>query len=57
MGMDQSLPNGNGSGSEGRASDFRVQISARFLKDPTISPKAKLLCAILRAYADAKTGV
>jgi hypothetical protein len=37
--------------------DFRVVIPARFLKDPTVSPTAKLMLATLRAYADVSTGV
>ncbi len=36
--------------------DFYVRVSARFLKDPNLSPEAKLLRVILAAYADARTG-
>ena len=40
----------------GQPRDFQVRIPAPFLKDPTISPTAKLLLAILKAHADAFTG-
>ena len=49
--------NGQAQTSVASAPDFRVQISARFLKDPAVSPTAKLFLAILRAYADTRTGV
>jgi hypothetical protein len=37
--------------------DFEVRIPARFLKEPTISPNAKVLRAAIGAFADGKTGV
>jgi hypothetical protein len=39
------------------ARDFQVHVPARLLKDQTISPTAKLLWVIIRAYADARTRV
>lgn len=39
-----------------RSGGFQVRIPASFLKNPSISPRAKLLRAILAAYADARTG-
>ena len=36
--------------------EFRVLVPARFIKDPNISPQAKLLRVILGAFADGKTG-
>ena len=39
-----------------RPRDFQVRLSAPFLKDPTISPTAKLLYAILKAHANVSTG-
>jgi len=39
-----------------RKLDFNVRIPARFLKDPTISADAKLLRAVIGAYADGRTG-
>ncbi|MBI3669176.1 MAG: hypothetical protein HY237_05295 [Acidobacteria bacterium] len=36
--------------------DFYVRVPARLLKDPKLSPEAKLLRVILAAYADARTG-
>ncbi len=40
----------------GKAREFQVRIPARFLKDPEISPAAKLLRVLLAAFADAQTG-
>jgi hypothetical protein len=37
--------------------DFEVRISARFLKDPSISSDAKALRAEIGAFADGRTGV
>jgi hypothetical protein len=37
--------------------DFEVRIPARFLKDPAISSDAKILRALIGAYADGKTGM
>lgn len=39
-----------------RARDFYARIPSRFLKDPMISPDAKLLWALLKVHADVKTG-
>src|SRR5579872_7559158 len=36
--------------------DFMVRLAARFLKDPAISSDAKVLRAVLGAYADGRTG-
>jgi hypothetical protein len=36
--------------------DYYARLSARFLKDPLISPGAKLLRALLAAFADERTG-
>ncbi|HEV3220990.1 MAG TPA: hypothetical protein VGZ48_14575 [Candidatus Acidoferrales bacterium] len=36
--------------------DYYARIAARFLKDPLISPDAKLLRALLAAFADERTG-
>ncbi len=36
--------------------DYYARIAARFLKDPLISPDAKLLRALLAAFADQRTG-
>lgn len=38
-----------------RKPPFEVRIDAPFLKDPTVSPTAKLMYAILKAVADAGT--
>ena len=35
---------------------FQIFVPARLIKDPAISPQAKLLCVILGVYADGKTG-
>jgi hypothetical protein len=40
-----------------RERDFEVRISARFLKDPSISSDAKALRAEIGAFADGRTGV
>ena len=37
--------------------DYQVRIPARFLKDPTISADAKVLRALIGAFADGRTGV
>ena len=49
--------NGQAQGWVASAPEFQVHIPARFLKDPGVSPTAKLLLATLRAYADTRTGV
>jgi len=36
--------------------DYYARLAARFLKDPLISPDAKLLRALLAAFADQRTG-
>jgi hypothetical protein len=36
--------------------DYYARLAARFLKDPLISPDAKLLRALLAAFADERTG-
>jgi hypothetical protein len=36
--------------------EFRFAVPARLIKDPHLSPAAKLLRVILAAYADARTG-
>ncbi len=36
--------------------DYYARIAARFLKDPLISPDAKLLRTVLAAFADQRTG-
>jgi hypothetical protein len=37
--------------------DFFVRIPARLLKDQTLSGDARLLRAVIGAYADGKTGI
>jgi len=37
--------------------DFIVRIPARFLKDPCISSDAKALFAVIKSFADGKTGL
>jgi alkylation response protein AidB-like acyl-CoA dehydrogenase len=37
--------------------DFEVRIPARFLKDPAISSDAKALLAVIKSFADGKTGL
>jgi hypothetical protein len=37
--------------------EYTVRIPARFLKDPAISSDAKALFAVIKSFADGKTGV
>jgi len=37
--------------------DFIVRVPARFLKDPSISSDAKVLFAVIKSFADGKTGL
>jgi hypothetical protein len=37
--------------------DFEVRIPARFLKDPAISSDAKALFAVIRSFANGRTGL